>query len=168
MTTVCRDPAAIAALLVVAVTAAGQQPIPRVTPATVGLAAAPLEEATALLKRCVDDRKIAGAVAAIARTGKLAYLEAVGVQDLETRAPMTERSLFRIYSMTKPVTAVAVMMLQEAGRFRLTDPVSKYLAEFKDVRVLSPDGSLRQPGREITVQDLLLHTSGFSHRTSEL
>lgn len=168
MTTVCRYTAAIAALLVVAVTAAGQQPIPRVTPATVGLAAAPLEEATALLKRFVDDRKIAGAVAAIARKGKLAYLEAVGVQDLETRAPMTERSLFRIYSMTKPVTAVAVMMLQEAGRFRLTDPVSKYLAEFKDVRVLSPDGSLRQPGREITVQDLLLHTSGFSHRTSEL
>ena len=122
------------------VSAAGQQPIPRVAPASVGLAAAPLDEATALLKRFVDEQKIAGAVAAVARKGKLAYLEAVGVQDLETRAPMTERSLFRIYSMTKPVTAVAVMMLQEAGRFSLADPVSKYLPEFKDVRVLSPDG----------------------------
>ena len=104
----------------------------------------------------------------MARHGKLGYLEAVGVQDLETRAPMTERSLFRIYSMTKPVTAVAVMMLFEAGRFSLADPVSKYLPEFKDVRVAAPDGTSRPPAREITVQDLLLHTSGFSHRTSEL
>jgi len=168
MTMVCRYTAAIAAVFVVNVVAVEQQPIPRVAPASVGLAAPPLDEATALLKRFVDEKKIAGAVAAVARKGKLAYLEAVGVQDLETRAPMTERSLFRIYSMTKPVTAVAVMMLQEAGRFRLADPVSTYLPEFKDVRVLSSDGSLRPPGREITVQDLLLHTSGFSHRTSEL
>ena len=168
MTTVRRYTAVIGAIFVVTVAAVGQQPIPRVAPASVGLAAAPLDEATALLKRFVDEKKIAGAVAAIARKGKLAYLEALGVQDLETRAPMTERSLFRIYSMTKPVTAVAVMMLQEAGRFSLADPVSKYLPEFKDVRVLSPDGSLRPSAREITVQDLLLHTSGFSHRTSEL
>ena len=168
MTTVRVYTAAIGAIVVVTVTAVGQQPIPYVAPASVGLAAAPLDEATALLKRFVDDKKIAGAVAAIARKGKLAYLEAVGAQDLETGAPMTERSLFRIYSMTKPVTAVAVMMLQEAGRFSLADPVSKYLPEFTDVRVLSSDGSLRPPGREITVQDLLLHTSGFSHRTSEL
>jgi CubicO group peptidase (beta-lactamase class C family) len=168
MTTVRWYTAAIAALFIVTVTAIAQQPSPRVAPAAVGLASAPLDEATALLKRFVDERKIAGAVAAVARKGKLVYLEAVGVQDLETRAPMTERSLFRIYSMTKPVTAVAVMMLQEAGRFSLADPVSKYLPEFKDVKVLSPDGSLRPPAREITVQDLLLHTSGFSHRTSEL
>ena len=67
--------------------------------------AAPLGEATALLKQFVAEKKIAGAVAAVARHGKLAYLESVGVQDLETRAPMTDRSLFRIYSMTKPVTA---------------------------------------------------------------
>jgi CubicO group peptidase (beta-lactamase class C family) len=104
----------------------------------------------------------------VARHGKLGYLEALGVQDLETRAPMTERSLFRIYSMTKPVTAVAVMMLFEAGRFSLADPVSKYLPEFQKVRVAAPDGTSRPPAREITVQDLLLHTSGFSHRTSEL
>ena len=81
---------------------------------------------------------------------------------------MTERSLFRIYSMTKPVTAVAVMMLHESGRFSLTDPVSKYLPEFKDARVALPDGTTRPPAREITVRDLLLHTSGLSHRTAEI
>jgi len=177
MTTV-RGCAVIAGLLVVALPLGRAEalrydgpdlgPFQRVAPASVGLAPAMLDEATALLKRVVDEKKIAGAVAAVARKGKLAYLEAVGVQDLETRAPMTERSLFRIYSMTKPVTAVAAMMLHEAGRFSLADPVSKYLPEFKDVNVLLPDGSLRPPAREITVQDLLLHTSGFSHRTSEL
>ncbi len=150
------------------VSAAGPPAFPRATPAAVDLAAAPLGEATALLKQFVAEKKIAGAVAAVARHGKLAYLESVGVQDLETRAPMTDRSLFRIYSMTKPVTAAAVMMLLEEGRFHLDDPVSKYLPEFKDVKVASPDGSTRPPARAITVQDLLLHTSGFSHRTSEL
>jgi CubicO group peptidase (beta-lactamase class C family) len=82
---------------------------------------------------------------------------------------MTERSLFRIYSMTKPVTAVAAMMLHEEGRFRLDDPVSKYLPEFKEVTVLgSPGQAPRRPARDITVRDLLLHTSGLNHRTSEL
>src|SRR5919106_6954438 len=89
---------------------------------------------------------LSGAVAAVARKGKLAYLEAVGVQNLDTRAPMTERTLFRIYSMTKPVTAVAVMMLHEQGRFHLTDPVAKFLPEFRDVMVVtSPDAAPRRP-----------------------
>jgi CubicO group peptidase (beta-lactamase class C family) len=131
-------------------------------------AAENFDEATALLKQFVAERKIAGAVAAVAQHGKTIYLEPAGVQDLETRAPMTGRSLFRIYSMTKPVTAAAVMMLYETGRFSLSDPVSKYLPEFKDVKVAQPDGTLRPPAREITVQDLLLHTSGLSHRSADL
>ena len=144
-------------------------PLPTASPESVGLDSNRLKEASALLNRFVADRKIAGAVAAVARKGKVAYLEAVGVQDLESRAPMTERSLFRIYSMTKPVTAVAAMMLHEEGKFGLRDPVSKYLPEFRDVRVLAePGGRRRPPAREITVEDLLLHTSGLSHRTSEL
>jgi CubicO group peptidase (beta-lactamase class C family) len=133
-----------------------------------GYAAGPLDEATALLRQFVAERKIAGAVAAVAQHGKTIYLERAGFQDLETRAPMTERSVFRIYSMTKPVTAAAVMMLHESGRFSLTDPVSKFLPEFKDVTVAQPDGTRRPPAREITVQDLLLHTSGLSHRSAEL
>ncbi|OFW44998.1 MAG: hypothetical protein A3J29_10280 [Acidobacteria bacterium RIFCSPLOWO2_12_FULL_67_14b] len=128
-----------------------------------------LQAATALLRQFVADRKISGAVAAVARRGKVVYLEPVGLQSFETRAPMTERSLFRIYSMTKAVTAVAVMMLQEAGKFRLADPAARYLPEFKDVMVQdTPDGPKRRPAREITIEDLLLHTSGLSHRTSEL
>jgi CubicO group peptidase (beta-lactamase class C family) len=147
---------------------AAPQPLPRVTPETVGLSSARLREATALLNRYVADGKVSGAVAGVARRGKVAYLEAVGMQDLEARAPMTERSLFRIYSMSKPVTAVAVMMLHEEGRFQLDDPVSKYLPVFNDVFVGGPEGSRRAPARAMTVRDLMLHTSGLSHRTSDL
>ena len=143
--------------------------LPAVAPAAIGLAPDALGEATRLLERFVADGKIAGAVAAIARDGKVGYLTAVGVQDLTTRAPMTPRSLFRIYSMAKAVTAVAVMQLHDEGRFRLDEPVSKYLPEFAEVRVVdSPGAAPRPPARPITVEDLLLHTSGLSHRTSEL
>jgi len=107
-------------------------------------------------------------VAAVARRGRVAYLEPVGLQSFETRAPMTERSLFRIYSMTKAVTAVAVLMLNEAGKFQLDDPVAEYLPEFADVLVQPANGPGRKPARAITVADLLLHTSGLSHRTSDL
>lgn len=159
-------------LMALTLTAAGPDPLPRAKPEDVGLAPARLREATDLLNRFVAERKIAGAVAAVARRGKLVYLEAVGSQDLETRAPMTDRSLFRIYSMTKSVTAVAVMMLFEEGRFSLDDPVLKFLPEFKDVRVLAnkdaADVATRPVSRDITVKDLLLHTSGLSHRTSDV
>lgn len=157
--------ALLIALLLVPARAA-VDPLPRSAPEALGLSSAKLTEATALLKQYVADRKIAGAVAGVARKGKLAYLEAVGVQDLESRAPMTDRSLFRIYSMTKSVTAVAVMMLHEEGKFRLDDPVSKYLPEFKDVSVATAAG-VRAPSRAITIEDLLVHTSGLNHRTSE-
>ena len=83
------------------VTVAAWQQTPRATPESAGLSPARLREATDLLNRYVAEQRIAGAVAAVARRGRVAYLEAVGVQDLQTRAPMTERSLFRIYSMTQ-------------------------------------------------------------------
>ncbi len=152
-----------------ALVAAQPQALPRVAPESVELDSGRLKEASALLNRFVADRKVAGAVASVARRGKVAYLEAVGFQNLESRTPMTERSLFRIYSMAKAVTAVSAMILHEEGKFDLRDPVSKYLSEFKNVRVLAdPDGRSRPPVSEITVADLLLHTSGLSHRTSEL
>jgi len=157
------------AVLAVVVIAAQGIAIPRATPESVALDAGRLKEASTLLNQFAADRKISGAVAAVARNGKIAYLDAAGYQNVETQTPMTERSLFRIYSMTKAVTAVAAMMLQEQGKFDLRDPVSKYLPEFRDVRVfVEPGGQTRAPRREITVADLLLHTSGLSHRTSEL
>ncbi|HWI16370.1 MAG TPA: serine hydrolase domain-containing protein [Vicinamibacterales bacterium] len=147
----------------------GEAPMPRATPESVGMSGARLESATAILRQFVADRKIAGAVAAVSRRGKLVYLESAGFQNMETRTLMTERSLFRIYSMTKAVTAVAVMMLVDEGKVALTDPASKYLPEFKNVMVQEGGaGAPRKPSREITVRDLLLHTSGLSHRTSEL
>jgi CubicO group peptidase (beta-lactamase class C family) len=124
---------------------------------------------SALLEQSIEEGKIAGAVVAVGRRGQIAYLRAAGLQDLATGSPMTERSIFRIYSMTKPVTAVAAMMLWEEGRFQLDDPVSRYLPEFSRVRVVEQQGRPgRPPAREITVRDLLLHTSGLSHRTSPL
>jgi CubicO group peptidase (beta-lactamase class C family) len=162
--------AIVLALCAAAVVIAAQPvALPRAAPESVGLDPDRLKEATALLNQFVIDRKIAGAVAAVARDGKVAYLEAVGFQNLESRIPMTERSLFRIYSMTKAVTAVSAMILHEEGKFDLSDPVAKYLSDFKTVRVLvEPGGQTRPPAREVTVADLLLHTSGLSHRTSEL
>jgi CubicO group peptidase (beta-lactamase class C family) len=157
-----------AAVLVISVGA--QQPaLPRVNPETVGLSSARLNEATDLLNRYVSEHRIAGTVAAVARHGRLGYVQAVGVQDLQTRAPMTERSLFRIYSMTKSVTAVAAMMLNEEHRFTLDDPVARYIPEFSKVVVADPSGGSPRPAtRPITVRDLLLHTSGLNHRTSEI
>ena len=159
------------AALGLALCAAGeaQQTLPRAAPDSIGLAPAVLDEATVLLSQFVAERKIAGAVAAVARRGRVGYLQAVGVQDLASGAPKTERSLFRIYSMAKPVTAVAVMMLNEEGKFRLRDPVERHLPEFANVQVVdTPGGAPRKPARPITIEDLLLHTSGLSHRTSDL
>lgn len=140
---------------------------PLAAPETVGLSAPRLAEATMLLRQLVAEQKIAGAVAAVARRGKVVYLEAVGDQDLATKVPMSSQSLFRIYSMTKSVTAVAVMMLFEEGRFRLNDPVAKFLPEFSHLTVAAaPGGTTRPPAGPVTVEQLLLHTSGLNHRTS--
>ena len=135
---------------------------------TEGIPSDRFREATELLKQHVADNKIAGAVAAVSHRGKVVYHESVGVQDQQSRAPMTERSLFRIYSMTRPITSVAVMILYEEKRFDLDDPVSKFIPEFADAKVALPDGSTRPPKRAITVADLLLHTSGLSPRTAEI
>ncbi len=157
------------ALALAAVIAIQARQLPRATPETAGMSGEKLQAATALLRQFVADRKISGAVAAVARHGKIVYLEPVGLQSFETRAPMTERSLFRVYSMTKAVTAVAVMMLVEDGKIRLEDPASKFLPEFGHAKVQDGgSGAPRSPSRAITIKDLLLHTSGLSHRTSEL
>jgi CubicO group peptidase (beta-lactamase class C family) len=164
-----RSAALLLAATSVLASAQAPDPLPRATPASQGMSAERLAEATALLRRFVDERKVAGVVAGAARRGRLVYLESVGVQDLASSAPMTDRSIFRIYSMAKPVTAVAAMMLHDEGRFRLDDPVSKHLPEFGHVHVAPEPGvTPRPPARPVTVEDLLLHTSGLSHRTSEL
>jgi CubicO group peptidase (beta-lactamase class C family) len=159
---------ALAAVAALAMTTTLQgPPLPRASPAEVGLDEARLREATQLLTQFVTGGKIAGAVAAVARRGRLAYFETVGVQDLASKTPMQERSVFRIYSMTRQITAVAVMMLHEEGKLALDDPIAKFLPEFRAVMVRGDDGP-RPPERGITVADLLLHTSGINDRQTEL
>jgi CubicO group peptidase (beta-lactamase class C family) len=146
---------------------AAQEPLARVAPETVDLSSAGLAQVDALLERVVQERRIAGAVVGVARRGQVAYLKAAGVQDLASATPMTDRSLFRIYSMSKAVTAVAAMMLWEEDRFQLDDPVSKYIPELARVSVaVAGGGAPRAAAQPITVRDLMLHTSGLNHRTS--
>jgi CubicO group peptidase (beta-lactamase class C family) len=111
--------------------------------------------------------EMAGVVILIARHGKLAHLRSIGYADIENKKAMARDTIFRAYSMTKPVAATALMMLYEEGHFQLDDPVSKYIPEFANLRVLRTPGSWLAdtvfPEREPTIHDLLRHTSGLSH-----
>ena len=145
----------------------GQSPA-KVTPQEAGLSSTALQQIDVLLQQAVERKQVAGAVALLARDGKVGYLRAKGFQDVEAGKEMTTDSLFRIASMSKPVTSVAVMILVDDGRLTVTDPVSKYLPEFKNPKVLMPgsggDSKLVPASREITIRDLLTHTSGLTYR----
>ncbi len=143
------------------------QGLPAADPETVGLSSQRLERIEALIDRAIDAEDIAGAVALVARRGRIAYFESVGMADIDDGEPMTTDTIFRIASMTKPVTSLAVMMLHEEGHFLLSDPVSRFIPELGDLDVLvAMDGSSETAGaeREITIQQLLTHTSGISYR----
>ena len=112
------------------------QGLPQAPPRSVGLSQQRLDRIGMLMQEHVDGGLLAGAVALVARDGKVAYLKSVGMQDKEMNVPMKPDTIFRIASMSKPITSVAVMVLYEEGWFRLSDPVSKYLPEFKDMKVL--------------------------------
>jgi CubicO group peptidase (beta-lactamase class C family) len=140
----------------------GDARLPTTKPERVGMSAERLERITQLTQRYVDEGKLAGAVTLVARRGQVVYLEAIGQADLNTGAAMTHDTLFRIYSMTKPITAVAAMILYEEGAFQLSDPISKFLPELAHLEVLQEDGS-RVAAAPITMQQLLSHTAGFSY-----
>ena len=132
----------------------------------VGLSAARLVRLTDVLRAEIDRGRVPGAVALIARRGKLAYFEALGARDPANGAPMHKDAIFRIYSMTKPIVSVAAMMLWEEGRFLLGDPIAKYLPDFaaRNVAVERNDRiELVPAARDITIQDLLRHTSGLTY-----
>jgi CubicO group peptidase (beta-lactamase class C family) len=142
------------------------------TPEEVGLSKERLQRISAWLQTDVDQKVIPGAVAMVLRKGKIAYFEAFGYQDREKNIPMTRDSIFRMASMTKPFTSLAIMMLAEEGKIQLPVPVSRYLPEFKDMKVGvekkdSATGKeelvLETASREMTVQDLLRHTSGLTY-----
>jgi CubicO group peptidase (beta-lactamase class C family) len=143
------------------------QDLPRAQPEELGFSSERLAYLDQFFADKVKRGEMAGIVTLIARHGKIAHFSAIGAADLEARRAMAPNTIFRIYSMTKPITSVALMMLYEEGRFQMTDPVSKYLPQFAALRALrDPDGSLEDTvalTRPPTIQDLLRHTAGFSH-----
>lgn len=146
-------------------------PLPTAPPESVGLSTERLTRITETLKASVAKGDIPGAVLLISRNGKVAYFEAMGSLDPEKKTPMSKDAIFRIYSMTKPITTVAAMMLFEEGKLALTDPVAKHIPAFKDVKVgeakSGADGKptldLVAPKRAMTVQDLMRHSSGLTY-----
>jgi len=142
-------------------------------PESVGFSSVGLEAVTANLQGHVDNGDIAGVVAAVARDGKIVYYKALGLSDIEQVAPMREDALFRIYSMTREITSVAVLQLYEQGKFKMDEPIQKYLPEFATQRVLMDSESTdvsqtRERVGDITAAQLLTHTSGLGSRSSSL
>ncbi len=151
-------------------------------PEDVGLSSERLSRITEMMKRHAAAGEISGGVTLVARHGRIAHLEATGVTDIDTKKPMTKDAVFRIASMTKPVTGVAIMMMMEEGKLKITDPVSKYIPSFKELRVAvaepkraganaaedepTPVKYYRVPAeREVTIRDLLTHVSGLASGT---
>jgi CubicO group peptidase (beta-lactamase class C family) len=147
--------------------------LPETKPEAVGLSTERLARIHSMVAKHMDLGDITGAVMLVARKGQIAYVDVQGVMDLESKQPMTRDTVFRIASMTKPVIGTAVMMMLEEGKLRLDDPVSKFIPEFKNMKVAIESGSggaLAKPpnfstvpaSREITIKDLLTHTSGLA------
>lgn len=143
-----------------------------VTPEQVGMSLRRLNRIDNHMQGYIDRKEAAGAMAVIARHGKIAYTKTWGHQDREKEIPMAEDTIFRIYSMSKPITTVAVMMLMEEGHFYLDDPIAKFMPEFAEMQVQTettdPETGLakvetKTATRPITIRDLLRHTAGFTY-----
>jgi len=141
-------------------------------PEDVGLSSSQLARIEAVTRKHIETGLVPGAVMLVARRGKIAWSKTMGFRDRVAKDPMREDSIFRIYSMTKPIVSVAAMMLVEEGRMQISDPVSKYLPEMGRMKVGvektdagKPGLETVEPAREMTVQDLMRHTSGLIYGT---
>src|SRR5499433_241481 len=158
-------------LCLVSLTRAQAQSLPTAKPEAVGLSSERLARVMAFVKNDVDKGVVPGAVLLVARHGKVVLFDSVGVLDPTTKAPMTKDAIFRIYSMSKPITSVAAMILVEEGKLALSDPVAKYIPQIAEMKVgvekPGPDGTptleLVPPRRAMTIQDLMRHTSGLTY-----
>jgi CubicO group peptidase (beta-lactamase class C family) len=158
--------ACFACLFVLSVSWADE--LPRGDAAAAGFSKEGLEAIPAALKKAVEDKKIAGGSMLIARKGKVVHFSTAGMQDIEGKKALSESTIFRIASMSKPITSVAVMILVDEGKIRVTDPLPKYVPEFKEMKVLIPgkdgkENELVKANREITIHDLLTHSSGITY-----
>ncbi len=138
-----------------------------VDPSEVGLSAERLELIGTHFRSYVDDGRLPGTQVLVSRGGKVAYVDRYGWRDCERDLPVTADTIYRIYSMTKPITSIAAMQLYEQGLFQLNDPISRWLPAFSDTRVFASGNATlyetREPKREITVHDLLTHMSGLTY-----
>ena len=142
-----------------------------VSPEAVGLSSERLARIRPVIEKHVGDDKLAGALTLVARRGELVHRECVGLMDRERGRPMQHDTIFRIFSMTKPIVCVGLMLLYERGLFQLSDPVSKFIPAFKDLKVYAGEGTggakLVDLEREVMVRDLLNHTSGLTYHWLE-
>ena len=137
--------------------------LPDASPGSVGMSEDALARIAPAMQAYVDDGRLAGVMTMVARRGKVVHWAAVGTRDTTAGDSLERSDIFRIYSMTKPVTSVAVMILVEEGKVALDDPVSKFVPEFADVTVLTDGGDRVPPAGPITVEHLLTHTSGLTY-----
>jgi CubicO group peptidase (beta-lactamase class C family) len=140
-------------------------PLPQAKPESLGLSSTGLQRLSDAFKREIDKGTMPGATLIVARRGQIGWFEALGKQSPAASTPMARNTIFRIYSMTKPIVSIGIMMLLEEGHFILNDPVAKYIPEFADQKVgVENNGKLDlvAPKRPITIQDLLRHTSGIT------
>jgi CubicO group peptidase (beta-lactamase class C family) len=135
--------------------------LPRARAETVGMSSARLARIPAAIRRYVEQGDVVGVVTVVARDGRIVELDSAGYRDKASRSPVGRNTIFRIASMTKPVTSVAAMMLVEEGKLGLADPVSKYIPAFEKTRVRAGRDSLVPADRPITVHDLITHRSGL-------
>jgi CubicO group peptidase (beta-lactamase class C family) len=161
----------LALALLVLPAASFSQELPRATPESVGLSSEALALVTERLQAHIDDGDIAGVVAGVMRRGRLVYFESLGQIDLESARPMPDDAIFRQYSMTRPITSLAAMILWEEDAFELDDAVSMYLPQFANQRVFTDARNASMDATkprttEMTVEHLLLHTSGMGSRSS--
>src|ERR1700745_2025607 len=149
-----------------AATALRTPPLPRAKPGSLGLSASRLQILSDAFKREIDKGTLPGATVMVAGRGQIGWFEALGKQNPAASAPMAQNSIFRIFSMTKPIVSVCIMMLIEDGHFLLSDPVAKFISEVAGQKVgVDNNGKLDLVPlkRAMTVQDLLRHTSGITY-----
>src|SRR5579864_3178056 len=142
------------------------QPLPQAKPESLGLSASRLQRMSDVFRREIDKGTMPGATVMVARGGQIGWFDALGKQDPAQPAAITRETIFRIFSMTKPIVSIGVMMLLEEGEFLLDDPLPKFIPEFADQKVgVENNGRLELVPlkRAITIQDLLRHTSGITY-----
>jgi CubicO group peptidase (beta-lactamase class C family) len=149
------------------VLAANVTDLPTARPESVGMSTERLALLSTGMRHLVGDGRLSGVVTMVSRHGKIVEFDAVGRRDIAANAPMQKDSIFRIYSMSKPITGVAMMMLFEEGKWQLNDPISKYIPQFKDLKVysLGPNGdvAMKDPVHAPTMRELMSHSAGFTY-----